>query len=78
MKEGIAFCLALILLGAAPAVADTTFNWPSTDKSSSDSAAQKKKKAEKKTTTNHPASGNRIYKENGKTCSGLGAYKVCW
>lgn len=78
MKGSVAFCLAFILLSANPAAAESTFPWPSTGGSARDSSEQKKPESTESTTAGRPASGNRIYKENGKTCSGLGKYKVCW
>jgi type IV secretory pathway VirB10-like protein len=52
----------------------------SSQSQSSDGSTHKKHKAEKKVSNAHPQSesGARIYKENGKTCSGLDQYKVCW
>ena len=87
MKARLGFCLALIL-AAAPAAAarnDTPASRQSasttaaTQESPAQPAKPKKHKTVKKHTGEKPTrSGAAIYKENGKTCSGLDQYKVCW
>jgi hypothetical protein len=88
MKASLGFCLAVIL-AAAPAAAAQN-DTPASGQSASTTAATtqesparpakpKKHKTVKKHTGEKPTrSGAAIYKENGKTCSGLDQYKVCW
>ena len=78
MKASMGLCLALILLAAVPAAAQTTNTAAGNQNAASNETAQEKPKTEKKSPTQHARSGARIYKENGKTCSGLDEYKVCW
>ena len=88
MKTHLGFCLALIL-AAAPAAAAQN-DTPASGQSANTTAATtqetparpakpKKPKTVKKTNGEKPTrSGAAVYKENGKTCSGLDQYKVCW
>ena len=60
---------------------DTTTTTTSTHQTSSTDASEsghKKPVKNKKTSQNHPRSGAAVYREGGKTCSGLDEYKVCW
>jgi Skp family chaperone for outer membrane proteins len=70
---------------AAPAAASTTAATTPAPAESAQPAKPKKQKTAKKNTktaktgaARHASSGARIYKENGKTCSGEDQYKVCW
>jgi septum formation inhibitor MinC len=84
MKTSLGICLALILV-AAPAAAAQNDNSASGATAATQTPAEhpvkhkKHKTAKKAATTEKPVrSGAAIYKENGKTCSGLDQYKVCW
>ncbi len=59
------------------AQSDTTTTTTS-QTSTSSTSTHKRHQKERKTASHHPRSGAAIYKEGGKTCSGLDEYKVCW